>query len=151
MKTWLRRVRGALVMGVIWAIVWAPVGVLIGLVVDPDGSMDEMWVAIGAYPGFLGGVVFATVLAIAGRGRRFRELSIRRFAAWGAAAGLLVGALPFTIGDYTGALPLWALGSIVMGTVTVLSAGSAAGSLALARVAERRTSRRDASVIATTS
>jgi hypothetical protein len=138
MRKWLRRVRGALAMGLIWALVWAPVGVLIGMIVDPDGSMDEMWVAIGAYPGFLGGVVFAVVLAIAARGRRFHDLSLARFAAWGAVAGLLVGALPFTIGESTATMPFWALGSIVMATVTLLSAGSAAGSLALARIAERR-------------
>jgi hypothetical protein len=138
MKTWLRRIRAAVVMGLIWAAVWGPAGVLIGMVVDPDGSMDEMWVAIGAYPGFLGGVVFATVLGIAARHRRFHELSLPRFAAWGAGAGLLVGALPFAMGESTTELPLSVLGGVVMGTVTLLSAVSAAGSLALARMAERR-------------
>ena len=48
MKQWLRRIRGAVGMRLIWAAVWAPVAVAIGLVIDPDGSMDEMWPAIGA-------------------------------------------------------------------------------------------------------
>jgi len=138
MKRWLRRIRGAVLMGLTWALVWAPVGVLIGMVVDPDGSMDEPWVAVGAYPGFLGGVVFSAVLGIAARRRRLDELSLPRVAAWGAVAGLLVGALPFAIGEPTTALPLWLLGGIVMGTTTLLSAVSAAGSLALARRADRR-------------
>ena len=138
MKKWLRRVRGAVLMGLTWAAVWAPVAVLIGVTVDPDGSMDEMWVAIGAYAGFLGGVVFATVLGIVAGRRRFGELSLPRFAAWGAVAGLLAGALPFAIGDSTAERPLWLLAAIVMGSVSLLSALSAAGSLALARKAQGR-------------
>lgn len=138
MKKWLRRIRGAVGMGLTWALVWAPAAVLIGLFVDPDGSMDEMWPAIGAYPGFLGGVVFSMVLAIAARRRRLDELSLSRVAAWGAAAGLLVGVLPFTIGEPTTERPLWLLATVVIGTITLLSAVSAAGSLALARRAEKR-------------
>lgn len=138
MKKWLRRIRGAVGMGLTWAVVWGAVAVLIGLLVDPDGSMDEMWVAIGAYPGFLGGVVFSSVLAVAARRRRLEELSISRVAAWGAAAGFLVGVLPFTIGEPTSDRPVWLLASVVIGTITVLSAASAAGSLALARMGEKR-------------
>lgn len=138
MKKWLRRIRGAVGMGLTWAVVWAVVAVGVGLLVDPDGSMDEMWPAIGAYPGFLGGVVFSVVLAIVARRRRLEELSISRVAAWGAVAGLLVGIFPFTIGDPTTEIPLWQLATLVIGSITLLSAGSAAGSLALARMAERR-------------
>lgn len=135
---WLRRIRGAVGMGLLWALVWAPVGVLIGLVVDPDGSMDEMWGAVGAYPGFLGGLAFAVVLGIVGRRRRFEELSLSRFAAWGAVAGLLVGALPLVLGGLAGGGPAWLLGGVIIGSITLLSAASAAGSLALARRSERR-------------
>ena len=138
MNTVLRRVRGALGMGLTWAVLWAPVGVLIGMVVDPDGAKDEPWLLIGAYPGFLGGVVFSVVLGIAARQRGLDELSIRRVGAWGAAAGLLVGALPFAIGSSTSAAPLWLLATIVIGSITLLSAVSAAGSLAVAKMAGRR-------------
>lgn len=138
MKPWLRRIRGAVGMGLTWAVVWAPVAVLIGIMVDPDGSMDEMWPAIGAYPGFLCGVAFSIVLGIMARRRRLDELSLPRFAAWGAAAGLAVGTIPFAIGRPTTEVPLWLLGGVVVGTMTLLSAASAAGSLALARRAERR-------------
>ena len=50
---WGRRLRGALMMGLVWAAVWAPAAVLLGLVLDPDGSADEPWPLIGAFPGFL--------------------------------------------------------------------------------------------------
>jgi hypothetical protein len=126
-------------MGLTWALVWAPVAVLIGTtIVDPNDSMDEMWIAVGALPGFIGGVVFSAVLGIAARHRRFEELSIPRFAAWGAVAGLLVGALPLVLGEPTSAIPLWRLAGAIIGSITLLSAGSAAGSLALARRTERR-------------
>jgi hypothetical protein len=52
-----------------------------------------------------------------------------------------VGALPFAIGEPTTAVPLWRLAGTVMACTTVLSAVSAAGSLALARLATRRDSR----------
>jgi hypothetical protein len=138
MKKWLRRIRGAVGMGLVWAAVWAPVAVLVGMVVDPDGSMDEMWPMVGALPGFMGGVFFSAVLAMVAGKRRFDELSVPAFATWGAAAGLIVGALPFFLGSPTSAVPLWLLGATVIGSITLLSAGSAAGTLALARMAERR-------------
>lgn len=138
MRKWLRRIRGAVGMGLTWAVVWAVVAGLIGMLVDPDGSMDEMWPAIGAYPGFLGGIVFSVVLAIAARHRGLDDLSPGRVAAWGAGAGFLVGVLPFTIGEPATEIPLWLLAALVIGTITGLSAASAAGSLALARMGGRR-------------
>jgi hypothetical protein len=135
---WLRRVRGAVFMGLTWAVVWAPIAVLTGLIVDPDGSMDEMWVAIGAYPGFLCGVVFSAVLRIAEGRRGLDELPLSRVGAWGTVAGLLVGVLPFTIGESTSELPLWQLAAIVIGSFTLLSAVSAMVSAALLRYVTRR-------------
>lgn len=134
MKTdWLGRIRGAVLMGLGWAAVWALVAVLIGMIVDPDGSMDEMWVAVGAYPGFLCGAVSSTVLGIAGGRRWFDELSLLRVGARGAAAGLLVGAIPFVLGEPTSEIPLWLLGAAVIGSITLLSAVSAVGSAMLSR------------------
>lgn len=138
MRKWLRRIRAAVVLGVAWAVVWAPVGVAIGMLVDPDGSMDEPWILIGAYPGFIGGVVFSAVLAIAARRRTLGELSLPRVAAWGAAAGLLVGLVPFTVALSSGTLSAWMLAGGAIGAFTLLGAGSAAGSLALARGGEAR-------------
>ena len=136
MTRWLRRARGALLMGLTWAMLWAPVGVLVGMLVDPDGSMDEPWLIVGALPGFLGGVAFALVLGIVGRRRRFDELSVRRFAAWGAGAGLLVGATWTAVAASSDA-PRWVFLALVVVVLTLLSAVSAAASLALARMAGR--------------
>ena len=138
MKKWLRRIRGAITLGLTWAVAWAVVAVLVGMIVDPDGSMDEMWPAIGAYPGFLSGVVFSVVLGIAERRRRFAELSLRRFAAWGAVAGLVLGVVPFMLGESTSQLPLWKLAAVFIGSTTLLGAASAAGSLALARRSQEK-------------
>lgn len=139
MKKWQRQVRDAVVMGLAWAVVWAPVAVLIGMkIVDPDDSMDEMWVAIGAYPGFLCAVIFSAVLSVAERGRRLAELPLARAGAWGALAGVLVGAFPFTVGTPSTALPVWLWGVIVIGTITLMSAVSAVGSVLLARMAKKR-------------
>ena len=143
MKELPRRIRGAIVLGLAWAVIWAPVAVLVGLVVDPDGSADEMWPAIGAYPGLLCGVLFSLLLGIAYGRRGLGELTLVRAGAWGAAAGVLVGVLPFTIGESTSRLPLWQLAATVIGSFTALSAVSAIGSAMLSRcVVRRRAARR---------
>ena len=138
MKKWLRRIRAAVTMGLLWAIPWAVVAVVIGTVVDPDESMDEMWPLIGAYPGFLGGVLFSVVLSIAERRRNLSELSVRRFGAWGAVAGLVIGVLPFMLGTPSADIDVARLATVVIGSFTLMSAASAAGSLALARRGEAR-------------
>lgn len=136
MKKWLRRIRGAVGMGLTWAAGWALVGVLIELITEfvPgwDGALVDVWVTALAVPGFLGGAVFSVVLGIAGGRRRFDELSLPRFACWGALGGLLVSVPIMTVVGFTP--PLLVAASMV----TLLCAGSAAGSLALARMAEER-------------
>jgi hypothetical protein len=141
MKTWLRPIRGAVGMGLTWAAGWALVGVLIGLSTFlglPMGWFLEVFDAplpALAIPGFFAGAVFSTVLGIAGRRRRFDELSLPRFAALGAVGGLLLSLVPVAaIG--TGAAS--AAGAVVIGTLTLLSAVSASGSLMLARMPEER-------------
>jgi hypothetical protein len=133
-KEWLRRTGGAVVMGLIWAAVWAAVGALMGLV-DPSGSTDALWLgpAIGLLPGFVGGLIFSVLLGIAARRRRLDEMSLSKAIACGGMAGLLVGMLPFAINQPPGEAPLWLVGVVVIGSMTLLSAVSAAGSLALVR------------------
>ena len=139
MRKWLRRIRGALLMGITWAVLWAPVGLLIGMIVDPTGAMDEPWIAVGTFPGFLGGVMFSIVFGIAARRRKLGELSIKRVAAWGIVAGLVIGSLPFLLGDQGPNVErVWLLPLVIVSSITFLSAASAAGSLALARLAEQR-------------
>ena len=137
MSTWLRRIRGSVVMGLTWAVIWVPVALLMSMIVDPDGSMDEPWILAGAYPGFLSAVVFSTVIWVAERRRRFDELSLGRVGALGAVAGLLVGMVPFVAGSNSTNLPTWLLMFAIIGPITLLSAVSAGGSLALAKRAEK--------------
>ena len=144
MKLWSRRIGSAVGMGLAWAIVWAPIAVLTGtLIVDPVNSMDEMWAAIGAYPGFLCAVIFCVVLTLAERGRRLGEVSLLRVSAWGTLAGLIVGVLPFAVATRTPENPPW-LGTVIIGSVTLLSAASAIGSALVARTARKRQLQRPA-------
>ena len=138
MTTWLGRIRRAVLMAVTWAVVWAPLGVLIGMIVDPDGSMDEPWVAVGAYPGFLCGVVFSAVLGITDSRRRLDELSLPRAAAWGAVSGLLVPvlfvlAVAMGLGTPRGGHTPWGPLAVITGATILGSAVAASVSLALAR------------------
>jgi hypothetical protein len=152
MKRWLRRLRGAVGMGLTWAAGWALVGLLIGVssMLLPGLPWDAFFEVFDAplpalaVPGFFGGALFSTVLGIAGRRRRFDELSLPAFAAWGAVGGLLLGMLPgalVVVGLATprpGGPGLWQLTAVISGPLALLSAASAAGSLALARMAEGR-------------
>lgn len=136
MKNLLRSIRDALLMGLTWAMVWAPVGPLAGLIMDPDGSMDEPWIVLGAYPGFLCGVIFFTVLRIA-ESRRLDELSLPRVAALGAVSGLLLPALFamfIAAGGGTLNVPVkWTWVSVLTGITTLLGAVAASVSLELVR------------------
>lgn len=139
MNKWLRGIRHAVLMGLVWAVVWAPIAVLVGLtIIDPDNSQDEMWVLVGAYPGFLCAVIFSAVLAIAERGRRLDELPLPRVGSWGALAGVLVGVFPFTVGTATSAVPFWQLALAVIGSFTLMSAVSAVASAWVARTLKKR-------------
>ena len=149
MKRWLRRIRGAVGMGLTWAAGWALFGVLIGVtsLLLPGLPWDLFFEVFDAplpalaVPGFVGGAFFSMVLGIAGRRRRFDELSLPRFAAWGAVGGLLVGLFPaamVAVGQASANVDLGLVTSMVIGPLALLCAGSAAGSLALARMTEDR-------------
>ncbi len=138
MKKWLKRIRGALGVGLTWAVGWTIVGILMVIIADRLGlntNVVDIWIPVFAYPGFIGGVTFSAVLGIAGRRRRLDEMSLPQFAGWGALGGLLVGGFIATMGTVAG-FPGWGL--VIGSSVTLLCAGSAAGSLALARRAEER-------------
>jgi len=152
MAPWLRRTRGALGMGVTWAAAWALAGLVLGLasLLLPRLPWDAVFQLFDAplpalaLPGFVGGILFSGVLGIAGRRRRFDELSLPRFTAWGALGGcllslvpgLLVGAGLATVGP--GSPGIGALTAMLAVPLSLLGAGSAAGSLVLARLAEDR-------------
>lgn len=144
MKNWLRRVRGAVGMGLTWATGWvAAVFVLGALTILVPGleiifeAADDELLPIVLLPAFAGGVVFSVVLGIAGRRRRFDELSVGRFFGWGALGGLLLTIAP-GIGAVLEGTATVGLSVMVIAGVSLLSAVSAAGSLLVARVGEDR-------------
>ncbi len=133
-RTWLRRIRGVVGMGLLWALGGVFVGALLELVdnvapaAHPLTRRVDMWAPTLAILAFRRGVVFAVVLGLARGRRRFEELSLAQFAAWGAVAGLLLGAVAMAGGAGVG----------FVAVTTLLSAAAGAGSLALARAAEQR-------------
>ena len=137
MNNWLRNIRSAVGMGLLWAVAWAPIGVLIGAIVDPDESMDEPWVMVGTLPGFLCGVLFVALLRLADR-RRLDDLTLPRAAAWGAVSGLLVPvvwvlAIAAGLGTWNRGHIQWTLIAVITGATILGSALAASVSLALAR------------------
>jgi hypothetical protein len=131
MNEWLRRVRGVIGMGLTWASGWIAVGALLALVLfvvgmDPPGFF---WTITGVFGtvGFLAGGLFSGVLLLAEGRRRFDQLSLPRFVAWGALGGFLLGGLA--------GLTIFG-GPWVAGVTTLLAAGSAAATLVIARRAE---------------
>ena len=151
----LRRIRGAIGMGLTWAAAWAVGGLLIGVTsrLLPALPWDAFFAIYDAplptlaLPGFVAGLLFSIVLGVAARRRRFDELSLPRFAAWGAAGGLLLSLVPaaaVALGLASLGTPeagLWRITAVISGPFTLLSALSAAGSLLLARRTEQRVAR----------
>jgi len=144
MRNWLRRIRGAVGMGVTWAAGWAPLGAILGFFTISTGVASfgsvPLWIAatsafLGA-SGFLCGIAFSTVLGITEGRREFDQMSLPRFAGWGAIGGFLVGGLLVTLSASWGGAPNLFDFLVNMGVVGLLGAGSSAGSLALARRAE---------------
>jgi hypothetical protein len=125
----LRLLRGAIGMGVTWALAWFSAGMILVLIVEPVGDDVPLPIVFGML-GFMSGVTFSGVLKLVAGRRRFDELSLGPFAGWGAVGGLLLwGVLAATAGP--GGEPL-----ILLPVFASAGAGSAAGTLLLARRAE---------------
>ena len=134
MRKWLRRARGVVGTGFTWAVAWGLAGTVPRWVLgfNPDAPFPIIFGVLG----FFAGATFAVLLALTARGdgrRRFDQLSIARFAGWGAMAGLLLAAL------FARAAALdWGDLIAVAPTFAAACAACASASLALARRAERR-------------
>ncbi len=131
MKKWLRRIRGAIGIGLTWAAAWFGAGLIL-LLILPVGAADVPFPFGFALPGFLAGVTFSGVLGIVEGRRRFDQMSLPRFAVWGGVGALLLCGVFVLAAGLGGEI-------LVLGPVFALAgAGCAAGSLALARMAEDR-------------
>ena len=131
MKKWLKRVRAAIAIGLTWAVAWFGAGMVLLFVVG-FGAADVPFPLFFGFLGFLAGATFAGLLGIFARRRRFDQMSLPRFATWGALGGVLLsGILILATGSFDDFL--------VLGPVFAVSGAlSAAGTLALARRAEGR-------------
>lgn len=138
MQERVKRIGGAMGTALLWGVAWAAVGALFGIVTSRAG-LERLWLGppIGMQPGLLAGVVFAAVLGFAAGRRRLGEWSFPGVIQCGAVAGLLVGALPFAINQPPSDAPPWLVFAVVVGSMALLGAASAAGSLALTRAIGR--------------
>jgi hypothetical protein len=122
-------------MGLIWAAAWFGAGLLLARV--PGSYSDLPFALVFAPLGFLTGVIFSGILVgLEGR-RGFDRTSLSRFAGWGAASGLLLSGI-FVVGAALRGGAVWQEFLLFGPPLAVASAVCAAGSLAVARRAERR-------------
>lgn len=134
MNKWLRRIRGAIGMGLTWALAWFGAGMALLLVVGLGAADVPFPLGFGLL-GFFAGALFSGVLSLVEGRHSFEELSLPRFAGWGALGGLLFSVV------FVLAVAVFGndrLELLVLGPVFAFAgAASAAGSLALARRADR--------------
>jgi hypothetical protein len=131
MGKWLRRIRGAIGMGFLWAAAWSAAGSVPRWVFG--FNTDVPFPLVFGVLGFIGGVIFSALLMLTEGRRGFDQMTLPRFAAWGAVGGFLLSAI------FTRAASLGLTDALVIApTFAVACAISASGSLALARRAERR-------------
>jgi len=131
MGKWLRRIRGAIGMGITWGVAWGVVGSLPRWLFG--FNTDVPFPLVFGVLGFIAGVIFSGLLMLTEGRRGFDQMSLPRFAAWGAVGGFLLSAI-FTRAASLG----WADALAIAPTFAVASAICASGSLALARRAGMR-------------
>jgi len=140
MHTGLRRVRGAVGMGLTWAAAWGAAGAIatLGFVLATGSRPDAPFPIVFTVFGFIAGVLFSGVLGLVEGRRRFDQMSLARFAAWGAIGGLVLSTA-FVLAVSLAGDPAFLWNLVVVGPLfAAAAAGSAAGSLALARRAKDR-------------
>jgi hypothetical protein len=118
-------------MGVTWAVAWSAVGLVPRWVFGFNA--DAPFPLIFGVLGLIAGVTFSGVLVLTEGRRRFDQMSLPRFAAWGAMGGLLLSALFAKLASLS-----WGDVLAVAPTLALASAACASGSLAVARRAARR-------------
>lgn len=131
MRKWLQRVRGAIGMGFTWGVVWSAVGIVPRWVFgfNPDAPFPIIFGVLG----FMAGITFSGLLALTDGRRRFDQLSLRRFAGWGAVGGLVLSGVFAKVASLG-----WADVLVIAPTFAAACAICASGSLAVARRAVRR-------------
>ena len=131
MRKWLQRIRGAIGMGLTGAAALFAVGLVPRWVFG--WNTDVPFPLVFGVLGFMAGVTFSGLLVLIEGRRRFEQMSLPRFAGWGAMGGLLLSAL-FAQAASLG----WGELLAIAPTFALASAVCASGSLAVARRAGRR-------------
>jgi hypothetical protein len=140
MKKWGRRIRAAIGMGLIWGAVWSGAGAVLARV--PGFFSDLPFALLFGALGFVTGVIFSGILvAVEGR-RGFERTSLLRVAGWGAASGLLLAGIA-VVGAVLRGGDWWGEFLVFGPPLAIAGAVCAAGSLAVARRADRRELPRD--------
>ena len=135
MQKWGRRIRAAIGMGLTWGAAWFGAGMLLARV--PGFDSDLPFALLFAPLGFVTGIIFSGILAVIEGRRGFDRMSLSRFAGWGAVSGLLLSGI-FVVGAALRGENLWGEFLVFGPVLAIASVVCAAGSLALARRAERR-------------
>jgi hypothetical protein len=135
MKKWGRRIRAAIGMGLTWGAVWSGAGALLARL--PGFDSDHPLPLLFAPLGFATGVIFSGLLVVIERRRRLDRVSLSRFAGWGVVSGLLLSGV-FAVAAALRGEAFWGEFLVFGPPLTIASAVCAAGSLAIARRAERR-------------
>lgn len=133
MRKWLRRVRGAIGMGFTWAAALSAVGSVPRWVFGINTDVPIPLV-FGVF-GFFAGIIFSGILVLTEGRRTFDQMSLPRFAAWGAAGGLLLAGLFVEVASFG-----WGDALAIAPTFALACAACASGSLAVARRAATRES-----------
>ena len=145
----MRKLRGALVLALLWGVAWSPIGLLMGIQnIRQRGPWDHLgfspppgfyarsllfyagsWALVGA----ITGTFFAAIIAFAEARRAFDDLSWKRFALFGALATMVLPVALLVI-----AVSTWGPSELSMDLLPLLSLGllgalSAGLTLALAR------------------
>ncbi|HEX3233750.1 MAG TPA: hypothetical protein VHR41_06110 [Gemmatimonadales bacterium] len=135
MKKGARRIRGAIGMGLAWGAAGFGAGILLARV--PGFYSDLPFALLFAPLGFCAGIIFSGILVGIERRRGFDRMSLSRFVGWGAVSGLLLSGI-FVVGAALRGQSLWGEFLVFGPALATASAVCAAGSLAVARRAERR-------------
>jgi hypothetical protein len=122
-------------MGLAWGAAAFGAGILLARVSSFD--VDLPFALLFAPLGFLAGIIFSGILVIIEGRRGFDRMSLSRFAGWGAVSGLLLSGI-FVVGAALRGEALWGEFLVFGPVLAMASAVCAAGSLAVARRAERR-------------
>lgn len=142
MRRLLRRLRGMLGLGLVWAVVWTPTGAGIFIVQYlatgsgfPPWSLLAPILLTGARDGFLAGFLFAGGMSLAFRNRTVAELRPVPFGVIGALAGMVLPLMAIATAGMAAYLLTTRVVVAMFGFAGVLGAATAIGSLKLAQAA----------------